>query len=255
MRVLLIEDEAQLLGTVGRELAGQYGHQVSCAASPAEARERYSDLPFDVALVDLLFTDIVHRFDAARAAGTVSLTASTLLITGLTAVQDLRAPERDIPVVLWTGGEANRRLHLLFAYEELAVRVFCSKSSGTGTLQPLHDAILAAVEHRDYVDPVLNSFLPADGAPRLRDTILKGEIKRAIWRAFALGAPSRNQVQDLTGYSSRTIGNDMREMLNDLIALDPGIRNLGRAPMHQVSTFAQNNWQFFLDNAVRDLYP
>jgi CheY-like chemotaxis protein len=255
MRVLLIEDQGLLMELVRRELAGQYGHQVSCASSSLEARERYSDSPFDVALIDLLSTDISHRFDAARAAKTVSLTASTLLITGLTAVQDLRAPHRDVPVALWTSGDADRRLHLLFAYEELAVRVFCSKNPGTGTLQPLHEALLAAVEQRDYVDPVLNSYLPADGAPKLRDTILRGETKRAIWRALALNASSRNQIRDLTGYATRTIGNEIPEMLNDLITLDPGMNNPDRAPMYQVSSFAQYNWEFFLDNAVRSLYP
>jgi hypothetical protein len=205
--------------------------------------------------VDLLFTDLSHRFDDARTAQTISLTASTLLITGLTAVQDLRAPERDVPVVLWTSGEANRRLHLIFAYEELSVRVFCSKSTGTGTLQPLHNALLSAVESRGSVDPVLNSYLPADGAPRLRDTILRGAPKRAIWRALALGAPSRNQIKDLTGYATRTIGNEIPEMLSDLITFDPGMRNSDRAPMYQVAGFAQSNWEFFLDNSVRNLYP
>jgi DNA-binding NarL/FixJ family response regulator len=255
MRVLLIEDQGQLMGPVSRELAEQYGHEVVCARSPLEARQHYEDRPFDVALVDLLFTDLSHQFDDARAAQAVSLTGSTLLVTGLTAVQDLRAPERHVPVVLWTSGEANRRLHLIFAYEELSVRVFCSKSTGTGTLRPLHDALLSAVENRAWVDPVLNSYLPAAGAPKLRDTILRGATKRAIWRALALGAPSRNQIKDLTGYASRTIGNEIPEMLSDLITFDPGMRNSDRAPMYQVAAFAQSNWEFFLDNSVRDLYP
>jgi DNA-binding NarL/FixJ family response regulator len=255
MRILLIEDQGQLLGTVSRELAGQYGHQVIGAHNPVEARDLYDDHSFDVALVDLLFADLTHRFDGARNAATVSLTANTLLVTGLTAVQDLRAPEHNVPIVLWTSGEANRRLHLLFAYEELAIRVFCSKASRDGTLKPLHDALLAAVAEREHVDPVLNSYLPADGAPKLRDTILRSETRRAIWRALALGASSRNQIMDLTGYAVRTIGNEIPKMLDDLIVLDPGMRNAGRAPMVQVGEFAKANWEFFLDDAVRMLYP
>ena len=160
MRVLLIEDHVPLAGLVSRELHQEYGCEVTYARDPLEARAAYQQASFDLAIVDLLYEHLNRDFDSRRAAGTASLTSKELLLSGLAAVCDLAAGPAGAGVVIWTSGEASRRLHLLFAYEELAARVFCSKSAGTGKLDILIEALRAAAEKRTYIDPV-PEFLPA----------------------------------------------------------------------------------------------
>jgi DNA-binding NarL/FixJ family response regulator len=254
MRVLLIEDHVPLAGLVSRELQQEYGCEVTCAADPLEARTAYRDTSFDLAIVDLLYEHLNRDFDARRAAGTASLTSKSLVISGLASVYELTVPQARTAVVIWTSGEASRRLHLLFAYEDLAVRVFCSKSAGTGKLDVLMAALRAAADHRGYVDPVLNSYLPADGDPTVSATILKDPAKRAVWRALALGARTRGQVSEITGYSARTVGNLIPAMFDDLSMLDHGLRHSG-SPMNDIISYASRNWEFFLDDTVRSLYP
>lgn len=254
MRVLLIEDHVQLAGLVGRELSQEYGHEVTLARDPIEARAAYRDATFDLVIVDLIYEHLTRDFEARRTAGTASLTSASLLVSGLAAVHDLTVEHRDIGVVIWTSGEANRRLHLLFAYEDLAVRVFCSKSSGTGRVDTLMDALRAAAGGRASIDPVLNSYLPADGAPTISGTILREPAKRSIWRALVLGACTRGQISDITGYSTRTVGNLIPSMFDDLVTLDAGLRR-GTAPMSEVISYASRNWEFFLDDTLRVMYP
>jgi DNA-binding NarL/FixJ family response regulator len=254
MRVLLVEDHVPLAELVSRELHEESGHEVTCARDPIEARAAYEHTSFDLAIVDLLYEHLNRAFDSRRAAGTASLTSKHLLLSGLSAVHELTVPRGRTGVVIWTSGEASRRLHLLFAYEELAARVFCSKSTGTGKLDILTEALRAAAEKRTYIDPVLNSYLPADGAPTISGTILHDPARRSIWRALALGARTRGQVSDITGYSPRHVGNLIPEMFNDLSTLDAGLRSSG-SPMNEVISYASRNWEFFLDDTVRALYP
>jgi DNA-binding NarL/FixJ family response regulator len=254
MRVLLIEDHGPLAGLVSRELHQEYGCEVTYARDPLEARAAYHHANFDLAIVDLLYEHLNRDFDSRRAAGTASLTSKELLLSGLAAVRELAAEPAGTGVVIWTSGEASRRLHLLFAYEDLAARVFCSKSAGTGKLDILIEALRAAAEKRTYIDPVLNSYLPADGAPTISSTILHDPARRSVWRALAIGARTRSQVSEITGYTSRTVGNLIPEMFSDLSALDAGLRTSG-SPMNEVISYASRNWEFFLDDTVRELYP
>lgn len=254
MRILLIEDHAQLAGPVSRELQEEFGCTVKHARDPIEAAEAYREGEFDLAVVDLLYQHLNNDFEARRAAGKVTLTSSRLLVTGLSAVHQLTASGQGTGIVIWTSGEANRRLHLLFAYEDLAVRAFCSKSSGTGRIDTLMEALKAAADRRGYVDPILNSYLPVPGAPKISETILRDQSKRAVWRAIALGAHTRERISDLTGYRPRTVGNLIPQMFSDLSLLDAGLEE-SEAPMADVVSYASKNWEFFLDDTLRTRYP
>jgi DNA-binding NarL/FixJ family response regulator len=254
MRVLLVEDETQLAGPVSRELAHEYGHEVTCARSPLEVAGLAAAGRFDVALIDLLYAQLSQQFRRDRESGAVSLTSPRLLATGLTAVHDLYSAVDDVPVALWTSGEANRRLHLLFAYEDMGVRVFCSKSTGTGKVDVVNAALEAAVRREEYVDPVLNAYLPAPGAPPLARTLLRENSKRAIWRALAWGARTRGEICALTYYSPGRVANQIPAMLADLAEIDPGVHAL-HAPLNEVTSFARSNWEFFLDDVVHIRYP
>lgn len=219
------------------------------ARDPVGARETYQGMDYDLAIIDLLYEHLNQEFEDLRRKGMVTATGSRFLVSGLLAVKELTTPPRDTKIVIWTSGEANRRLHLLYAYEELGMRVFCSKSSGSGTADTLVTALQAAAEGRTFVDPVLNSYLPTAGSPAISATILRGPLKRAVWLALALGARTRSEISDITGYSKRTIGNLMSAMLDDLIKLDPGVSS-SPAPMAQLLTYAGRNREFFLDEVI-----
>lgn len=176
MRISLVEDHSQLTGPIARELEAEHGHQVKWCRDPLEAADQLHINTFDVAVIDLLYANLTHEFDANRRARHVSLTGSSrLLITGLYAVRAFREQRPSDGIVLRTSGEANRRLHLLFDYEDLGVRAFCSKSSGTGKADLLHETILAAHSGFMRVDPVLNSHLPVTGDAAVGKTLLQEE--------------------------------------------------------------------------------
>lgn len=252
-RVLLVEDHTQLAGPIGRELEQEYGHVVTRARDPIEAQLCLAAASFDVAVVDMLFEHLTRDFDSRRSSGEVRLGGSPLLVTGLYAAAAFRRSRADGGVVMWTSGEANRRLHLLFAYESLGVRAFCSKSAGTGKADVLHATILAADAGADRVDPVLNPYLPGPDSPTISATLLRDERSRSIWRALALGHHTREEIAEVTGYAERSVGNATRAMLDALVELDPGLRP-GRRPLLELVSFASRNWEFFLDEAVRAVH-
>jgi DNA-binding NarL/FixJ family response regulator len=254
MNVLLIEDHSQLAGLVRQELQEKHGYKTTWEQDPIQAREKYQKENYDIAIIDLLYSHLSQDFEDLRRNRMVTATSRQLLVSGLMAAQELTAPPRHTRVVIWTSAEPNRRLHILYAYEELGIRVFCSKSSGEGTSDTFVSALEAAAEGRTFADPVLNSYLPAANSLGLRKTILRESNKRAIWRALALEARTRSEISDITGYSNRTIGNLIPAMLDDLIEFDPGISR-NSPPMAQLISYASRNWEFFLDEVVRTQLP
>lgn len=254
LSILLVEDSDLLAGSTSRELEREYGHDVTWLRDPTLITAKLSEQRFDVAIVDVLYEHLNREFDARRLAGQVKIRGEQLLITGLTAIHILGQQLPAIGTVVWTIGEANRRLHLLYAYENLETRNYCSKSPGTGDFGTLEYAARIAPTQQQYVDPVLNPYLPVTRARRATDILLKDECKRAIWRAMAVGAAGRTDIARIAGYSDRTVGNRMPEMYQDLLEFDPGLPP-SRAPQIEVARYAASNWQFFLDEAVRSMYP
>lgn len=252
MRILLIEDTTQLAGPIVRELQDEHGHDVTWVRDPLEARRTRG--AFDVAIVDLLFEHLSRDFDDRRLARQVRPTRDQLLITGLTAIADLAKGSPSTKVVLWTSGEANRQLHLFYSAQELGILSYCSKSSGTGKADTLNRAVLAAACDTEYIDPVLSTYLPNRRSTSIVEALLRDQTGLAIWRAVALGAHSREEIQNVTGYDRRTIGNKMPNLLDNLLSLGTGIKQPGK-PLNEVVRFANRHWEFFLDAAVQDRHP
>jgi len=252
--VLVVEDHDQLAGAVGRELEVEHGYSVASVRDPLAMRTELEQNAYDLVVVDLLFAHLSRDFDNRRLSGHVGLSAPSLLITGLTAIRIVRTQAPETRIVVWTSGEANRRLHLLYSYEEFGQRIFCSKSPGTGRVDTLADALKAAAGRSNYFDPVLNPYLPASGAISISHTLLHDECRRAVWRAIAIGAHNRAQIARLTGYSERYIGHQIPKMYAELRAFDPGLPE-SRQPHIEVVRYAATNWEFFLDDAVRHAYP
>jgi DNA-binding NarL/FixJ family response regulator len=254
MRILLVEDSGQLAGAVARELEQDYGHTVTWLRDPTLLESALVEHCFDVAIIDLLYEHLNREFDARRLAGTVRVRGEEMLITGLTAVRMLREQQPSIATVIWTSGEATRRLHLLYSYQDLMMRNYCSKSPGTGRRDTLQDAAKEAYERRTSIDPVLNPYLPSGQGRSASQILLGDECKRAIWRAIALGAHSRSEIGRAAGYAPRTVGRQIPEMYQDLLEFDMGLPGR-RTPLLEVVRYSAMNWHFFLDEAVRAMYP
>ncbi len=254
LSILLIEDSDQLAGTVARELERDYGHTVVWQRDPLLLESILTQGNFDVAIIDLLYEHLNREFVARRMAGGVKVRGGQLLITGLTAIRVLRNRQHPLPTVVWTSGEATRRLHLLYSYQDLMMRNYCSKSPGTGRIDMLEQAARMAQRQQQYVDPVLNPYLPSGRGRRASEILLADECKRSIWRAIALGAHTRADIGRVSGYSPRTVGRHIPEMYQDLLEFDRGLAGK-RTPLLEVVRYVAGNWHFFLDEAVRAAYP
>jgi DNA-binding NarL/FixJ family response regulator len=253
LNILIIEDSDQLAGATSRELQ-EYGHKVTWVRDPTTMEQELSGQQFDVAIIDLLYEHLNLEFDARRLARKVQVRGESLLITGLTAIRVLREKYPSVGIVVWTSGEANRRLHLLYAYQDLAMRNYCSKSPGTGRVDTLEHAAKMAHGNRSFVDPVLNPYLPTDQTRWASRILLGDQCKRAIWRAIAIGAATRPEIARIARYAPGTIGNRIPDMYHDLLEFDTGLIS-GNTPLLEVVRYASRHWEFFLDDAVRVMYP
>jgi hypothetical protein len=112
---------------------------------------------------------------------------------------------------------------------------------------------MAAAGGKTWTDPVLNSYLPTGQARKLSQILLAEQPHRRIWRAISLGAHSRREIAQRTHYSTRTVGNCIPAMYDELLEFDQGMAG-GGAPFAEVIRFAAMNWEFFLDDAVRARY-
>lgn len=254
LKILLIEDSDQLAGAVAREFERDYGHTVTWLRDPTLLETALDGDRFEVAIIDLLYEHLNREFDARRLAGGVRVRGEQLLITGLTAIRVLRERQPSVPTVVWTSGEATRRLHLLYSYQDLKMRNYCSKSPGTGRIDTLEHAAQMARMLSSYIDPVLNPYLPSDDGRAASEILMGDECKRAIWRAIALGAHTRTEIGRAAGYAPRTVGRRIPEMYEDLQEFDEGLPNK-RTPLLEVVRYVAGNWHFFLDEAVRAAYP
>ncbi|HJP69253.1 MAG TPA: hypothetical protein VJ846_10155 [Sphingomicrobium sp.] len=252
-RVLIVEDSGYLSGAVGRELSADFGYQVTVARDPIEMKQMLENERFDLALVDLLYRHLSDDFEHRRRSGQVSLTGRQFLVTGLTALRALREQSPSTSVAIWTSGEGSRALHIAFAHDFLNVRVLASKDGPTGKVDTLHDIVQLALDGGTFIDETLASYLPAPGSPTLHDTFLANETNRAIWRTCALGISAQKEIAKKIGGSEKQIGKHIRVMYDKLLAFT-GLPPRARTALHEVTRYAEANWEFFLDAAVRAMY-
>ena len=256
IRILLVEDSSTLMGAVAHELETTYGYHVTTASGAVETHVWLANGgECDVVVADLLFThtnlEFVHRINQ----GLVGVYDKPLLQSGLAVIAKVRAQHPTTQAVIWTSGEPNRRLHLVFAEQELGVRSFCSKSPTAGGVEDLHHAIESASRGIAFADSIINPYLSPPQQPKLGDKLLGSTSKRRIWRALALGADSRERAGQLTNYAGRSVGNDVGKIYEDLAILDPGYPRENRQPFVSLVRYASSNWEFFLDEAVRQTFP
>ncbi|MEV8375724.1 hypothetical protein AB0P21_23510 [Kribbella sp. NPDC056861] len=265
MKVLLVDDDANHVDMViDRMRQERRGIEVRYVANPAEARQALDSSEYDVAVVDLLYRELKEQYRSRIAAGDVSLTGdSTFLVSGLQTLADVKergrrpgAVARRPGVVVWTSMEDNRALHVRYAYQELAVRVYCAKAARSPSRQSavgnLLIAIDAAEQGSSHDDSLTKPFLP-DGGPTVGEVFFASAIGRGVWRALALGFKGEKAVAGQLGIDYR-IANEVTQLRGQLSALDPGVGSEG-AHLATLVAYAQANWEFFLDDTVMRQYP
>lgn len=247
MRILVVEDMGIAGAMAHTELAEAMPCEPVVVPDPVAALDRLRRERFDAAVVDMLFQSHSDEFERRRRDGRVRLTDARLHLSGLALLRAARSA--GTPAVLWTSGEPNRRLHMTFAHEQFACRGMCPKDKGK-----LATAVRAVVAGREYLDPILRMHLPPRSAPTLRETFFSSEPRRAMWRAMALGLHHHARIAQAVGVKSGTVRRSVEEMRTRLVAFNPGCSDEG-PPTPELVRYASQNWEFFLDDTVREVFP
>lgn len=250
VRVLIVEDLGVAADMAAHALRQAGPYTVEIAHAPREAIEMLDTGKFDVVVADMLFRSDSDEFETRRRQGSVTLDDERLHLSGLAVLDAVTRPGVLTRPVLWSSGEANRRLHMIFAHEILGCRVLCSKEAITD----LPHAVAAATAGQDYVHPVLEMYLTPSFAKSLRDTILSSPSRLLIWRAMALGQHQHKVIAKTAGVQPNTVKKRMDEMRKVLLEFDPGCVADG-SPSAELIRYASQNWEFFLDETVRARFP
>lgn len=250
VRVLVVEDQGVAAEMAVAELTDTMKCDVTVAADPLEALSRLAVEPFSAVVVDMLYLPLSTEFEARRRMGLVRLTDPRLHVSGLAVLHAVRRLGLDTRTILWSSGEPNRRLHMMFAYEVLDCRVMCSKHA----VANLPQALRAALGGKEYIDPMLRMYFPPPFSKPLHKTILASSKKLAIWRAMALGQHQHKAIAKTANVESSTVRKGMDEMRSRLLQFDPGCVAEG-SPSAELIRYASQNWEFFLDDTVREIFP
>lgn len=243
----MVED-SMIADMARAELTQTLAFEPLVISDPVAALDHLRRERFDAAVVDMLFQAHSDEFESRRRDGEVRLTDARLHLSGLALLR--AAQSAGTPTVLWTCGEANRRLHIMFAHERLDCRAMCLKYLRGG----LTAAVQAVLSGSGYIDPLLRMHLPPRTAPSLRETFFASSSRRAIWRAMALGIHDHARIGRAVGISGGTVRRGVEEMRARLVAFDPGCSRDG-PPTAELVRYASQNWEFFLDDTVREVYP
>lgn len=250
MRVLVVEDQGVAAAMATTELTSALHCEVSTTTDPLDAIDVLTADKYDVVVVDMLYLSRSHEFEARRRQGLARLTDQRLHLSGLAVLHAVGKRGLDTRPLLWTSGEPNRRLHILFAYEQLGCRVLCSKTA----IAQLAPAVQAAATGSEYVDPVLRMYFPPRFSTSLHETFLSSSTKLAVWRAMALGQLQHKTIARTAGVQPSTVKKGMDDMRARLLGFDPGYPADG-SPSAELIRYASQNWEFFLDDTVREMFP
>jgi DNA-binding NarL/FixJ family response regulator len=250
MTYLVVEDMESMAKWASTELRRDSKHEVHVASDPREGIRLLSKYKYDAMLVDMLFDEHTQDFKRRLRSGRVRLSDPELHLSGLALIYAARQQSQGPKPILWTTGEDNRHLHLQFAYEELGVRVFCSKKN-TGQLA-------RAVEHacmgREFIDPPLAMYVSGLAGSLVREALLEDLTKLKIWRLHALGMHQQQKIAKEVGLSHSATRSAIGSMRRNLLKLDKGLDERNK-PAGEIIRYSGQNWEFFLDDTVKRMYP
>lgn len=248
MRVLIVEDQGPSARDAAKEIQSVFACEIDIAADPLEAIALLSRRSYDAAVVDMLFTEHTKKFRKKLRQHEVKLTDKTLHLSGLAVLYEIRERRLATNTVLWTGGDANRELHMIFAREELGAQVLCLKDPSSDLLK----AVQYALDGKPYIDPFLGMEHSMRFSAPLRETLLVSKPKLAVWRAMALGMRQHRDIAKAIGVKPETVNKGMNAMKDQLLSLDRTYPSDG-SPSGIVISFAAENWEFLLDDTVRKM--
>ncbi|MFC5290914.1 hypothetical protein ACFPM7_28020 [Actinokineospora guangxiensis] len=117
-------------------------------------------------------------------------------------------------------------------------------------------AIQAAADNKDHIDEDIQVKMPFTQGPTLEETLLRGESRRAFWRSLALGALCRQDIVEVTGIGYGYVGQLTTQIAEDLVRFRSNAASpMGRNKLNGLISYANKYSEFFLDDAVRRLYP
>ncbi|WIV57976.1 response regulator [Amycolatopsis nalaikhensis] len=250
VRILIVEDLGVAADMAAQTLKQAGPYTVETAHAPGQAIEILAAGRFDVVVADMLFRPDSDEFETRRRRGLVTLDDDRLHLSGLAVLDAVSQRGVRTRPVLWSSGEANRRLHMIFAHEVLGCRVLCSKEA----IADLPHAVASAISGQDYIHPVLEMYLTPGFAKPLRETLLASSSRLLVWRAMALGQHQHKMIAKTAGVQPNTIKKRMDEMRKVLLEFDPGCVADG-SPSAELIRYASQNWEFFLDETVRARFP
>ncbi|KAA2247309.1 response regulator transcription factor [Solihabitans fulvus] len=250
LRILIVEDEGVSVEAAINALRTAASAAIDVVSGPFEAIEKMKAESYDVALVDMLFRTESDEFETRRRLGRIGLDGGQLHQSGLAvlhAIAKLGLPTRP---VIWSGGAPNRRIHMIFAHEVMGCRVMCAKEASGD----LPRAVAAALQGSEYMHPVLGMYLTPDYARPLKETLLASPARLRIWRAMASGQHQHKAIAKSAGVKPSTIRKSMDDLRSKLLEFDPGYPANG-SPSTELIRYVAQNWEFFLDDTVRAMFP
>jgi len=237
---------------VQEKLAELFDFEVALSPDPEDAGRHLRAQFFDVVVVDVLYRGLSERYNVQRGLARQSLSElEPYNLSGLAVVDAVAHLPAPPAIVVWTSGDPNRALHLVLAYQDFGIRVFCSKES---RLETIGRAITAAMQRQPFTDLSLRPFMPRHGLPPIGTVLFRERKWRAIWRALAAGSQAHEVTARMTHYDQQTIRKAMSPMAHELAVLNPRI-NPDKQQFNQLSSYATYHWEFFLDRAVFARYP
>ncbi|WP_326957586.1 hypothetical protein [Amycolatopsis sp. NBC_01286] len=250
MAYLVVEDMVSNAVGAYTELRRDSMHEVHVATDLREGISLLSKYRYHAMLVDILFQEHSREFQQRLRSRKVTLGDPELHLSGLALVHAARRLPQGPKCVLWTTGDDNRHLHLRFAYEELGVRAFCSKSN----TRQLVRAMEHATAGEEFIDPPLAMYVSGSSGLQVRDLLLDDPTKLKIWRLHALGIHRQQKIAKEVGLTYGATRTAIGAMRRKLGRFDSGL-DAENSPGGEIIRYSAQNWEFLLDDTVKRMYP
>ncbi|WP_155989026.1 hypothetical protein [Nocardiopsis sp. CNT312] len=248
MDVLLVDD-AILIDDVAEGLTRR-GHQVHTASDPHQARQALNRHTFDVALVDILYTQEVDSLEENRRKKKLSITHGPFIASCLMVLKSISDLQPNVRTALWSESDDKRLLHMRYAQEHFGVKNFYRKN--TSGSSRLDQAIRETAAGKKYIDPGLEE--EGIGAPwiPLGMTLLANPRHLPLWRALACGARSNHAIKKAVTQAGLSYKrDDLGEMAREASSTRP-FDDLDGNPLAYCSVYAQIHQAFLFDATIAE---
>ncbi|MCD0447050.1 hypothetical protein LO763_25870 [Glycomyces sp. A-F 0318] len=266
--VLLVEDQA-LAGFSARALLEGHGMSVDYTEDPSSAVDMLRDGAYDVVVVDIHLRTPAQTYEPVKPLGTMQRIRHNFQVSGLKVLAESERLRKRPGRVVWSSGEADRKLQLAFAYQDLRVRCYCDKHPRQHHVsRPSQWELVHAIENAEQGAPfqseLASLFLPPMNERSYFSRLFEKPAWPEIWEALALGYRKKTEIAAVLGYAPRSIRNEIDEMLDTVQEINPGFHAATSARSNEsgrrnqarfgpVAEYAAKNQAYFLDETVQIL--